>query len=378
MKATDFTKTQSLEINTLADYQKIINGTTIINDTYIGDKDYSMGRALPLLDDDFAMIGYGLIAKGENAVSTTIPSQLPPPYLLGRYEPKGVILTDDIHTACKIFESGAGVIFCDELPLMAEMLECPFKIVSNRPQPAPYDTHQVILDGHITKYKIKALFGKDILDFEALEKDRQILQNAIEVLAELDDLSFALALPVIAKAHGISQRTLAGFVVEYKQGDLVKDTPAHKDPQTAKDIYQALYKLIDEHIIIDEPYKVAFVLWVLFTYLVDLAQIAPLAWITSPEKQCGKSTLFGLFARVVHRPFTANNITQAVLYRLVDKYRPCLIDTSLKDKGELLGIVNAGHSKHACHTPRINSDNGNAIEAFNAFGAKVFAGIGEM
>ncbi len=173
-----------------------------------------------------------------------------------------------------------------------------------------------------------------------------------------------------------------GFVADYKSGDLVQDTTPHSEPQAGEQVFNALYGLVDAYMVIDECYKIAFVLWVIFSYLVGHSQIAPIAWITSPEKQCGKSTLFGLFARVVDRPFTANNITQAVLYRVMEKYRPCLlvdeIDTSLKDKGELLGIINAGYSRHASITPRINTDNGGAVDTFNAYGAKVFAGIGEM
>ena len=83
--------------------------------------------------------------------------------------------------------------------------------------------------------------------------------------------------------------------------------------------------LIDDFMVIDEPYKVVFVLWVIFTYLLDHAEFAPLVWITSPEKQCGKSTLLGLFARVADKAITANSITPSALQRVVEKYRPCLL-----------------------------------------------------
>lgn len=218
-----------------------------------------------------------------------------------------------------------------------------------------------------------------LLDID--EQARQ-LQAAISELACLDEIRLHLLLPKVAKSFGVSQKALLGFVMDCKGAGLVQETTPHSEPQAGEQIFKALYGLIDDFLVIDECYKIAFVLWVIFSHLVEHSQIAPLAWITSPEKQCGKSTLFGLFARVVDRPFTANNITQAVLYRVMDKYRPCLlvdeIDTSLKDKGELLGIINAGYSRHASMTPRINADKGGAIDAFNAYGAKVFAGIGEM
>lgn len=219
-------------------------------------------------------------------------------------------------------------------------------------------------------------------DDSLLQERKAHLQLAVERLAKLDEMELHLSLKGVAGEFGITQKALLSFVSQHQQGDLVKETEPASETVTGKQIYQELYTLIDSFMVIDEPYKVAFVLWVIFSYLVDISEIAPIAWITSPEKQCGKSTLLGLFERVVYRPFTANNITQAVLYRVMERYKPCLIvdeiDTSLKDKGELLGIINAGYSRHASQTPRINNDKGGEIEAFNAYGAKVFAGIGEM
>ena len=63
---------------------------------------------------------------------------------------------------------------------------------------------------------------------------------------------------------------------EYKQGELVADTSPYPDNITGDELYHELYKLIDDYIVIDEPLKVAFVLWVLFTYLVDISEIAPI------------------------------------------------------------------------------------------------------
>lgn len=66
----------------------------------------------------------------------------------------------------------------------------------------------------------------------------------------------------------------------------------------------------------------------------------------------------------------------------MEQFKPTLlideIDTSIKDKKELLGIVNAGYSRHANNVPRVNTDKGGIIENFDVFGAKVFSGIGEM
>ncbi|VXB75790.1 conserved hypothetical protein [Enhydrobacter sp. AX1] len=217
---------------------------------------------------------------------------------------------------------------------------------------------------------------------QELENKKQQLIACIQEMAKLDDIKITLALGEVAKRFGVSKDKILALVSEQKQGQLVAEIEPYHEPVTHDEIYTALYSLVHEHMAIDEPLKVAFVLWVIFTYLTDISDIAPIAWITAPERQCGKSTLLGLFDRVVNKPMAFNNITQAVLYRVMEQFKPTLlideIDTSLKDKNELLGIVNAGYSRHASNVPRMNQDKGGIVEKFDVFGAKVFSGIGEM
>ena len=217
---------------------------------------------------------------------------------------------------------------------------------------------------------------------QALEDKERRLIACIDELAELNDIKLHLALSEVTREFKLSKDKVLSLVHEHKQGGLVAEIEPYYEPVTHDEIYTALYSLVHEHMAIDEPLKVAFVLWVIFTYLTDISDFAPIAWITAPERQCGKSTLLGLFERVVNKPMAFNNITQAVLYRVMEQFKPTLlideIDTSLKDKNELLGIVNAGYSRHASNVPRMNQDKGGIVEKFDVFGAKVFSGIGEM
>ena len=217
---------------------------------------------------------------------------------------------------------------------------------------------------------------------QALEDKERRLIACIDELAKLNDIKLHLALSEVTREFKLSKDKVLSLVHEHKQGGLVAEIEPYHEPVTHDEIYTALYSLVHEHMAIDEPLKVAFVLWVIFTYLTDISDFAPIAWITAPERQCGKSTLLGLFDRVVNKPMAFNNITQAVLYRVMEQFKPTLlideIDTSLKDKNELLGIVNAGYSRHASNVPRMNQDKGGIVEKFDVFGAKVFSGIGEM
>lgn len=217
---------------------------------------------------------------------------------------------------------------------------------------------------------------------QGLEDKKQRLMSCIKQLAELDDIKISLALNQVAKEFSISKDKVLSLVNEFRQGELVTEIEPYYKPISHNEIYNELYSIINKFMAIDEPLKVAFVLWVIFTYLIDFAEYAPLAWITSPERQCGKSTLLELFTRLVNKPLAFNNITQAVIYRIMEQFQPTLlideIDTGLKTKDELLGIVNAGYSRQASKVPRINTDKGGAIDCFDGFGAKVLCGIGEM
>ncbi len=214
--------------------------------------------------------------------------------------------------------------------------------------------------------------------------DQQVLelQQAIKELSDFDEMRLHLLLPQVAKRYGITKDKLLTWVYEYKQGDFISEPIPHHEGVSHDEIYTALYELVDNHIVIDEPLKITFVLWVLFTYLTDITDIALIAWIAAPERACGKTTLLALFERVVSKPYFMTDPTQAVLYRIMDKYKPCLlideIDTGLKDKSTILGILNAGYSRHASKIGRVNTDKGGTVESFNAFGAKVLCGIGGL
>lgn len=217
---------------------------------------------------------------------------------------------------------------------------------------------------------------------DSLAQRKAHLQQEIARLSELDDMELCLSLRAVASEFGITKDKLSQLVYEYKQGDFITDPTPYQEPIAGVALFDELYALADNHIIMSHELKTAFALWVLFTYLTDISDFAPIAWITAADKSCGKSTLLGLFERVVCRPYNMTDPTAAVIYRIVEKFKPCLlideIDTGLKDKNTILGIINAGYSRHACKVGRVNNDKGGIVEAFNAFGAKVLCGIGNL
>ena len=57
----------------------------------------------------------------------------------------------------------------------------------------------------------------------------------------------------------------------------------------------------------------------------DAFDILPMIAITSPTKQCGKSTLLCVVEGLAPRALWVNNATGPVLFRAIEKYRPTVI-----------------------------------------------------
>jgi hypothetical protein len=90
-------------------------------------------------------------------------------------------------------------------------------------------------------------------------------------------------------------------------------------------------------------------LWTIWTHVFDLFDIAPLLVMTSATKHCGKTTMLRLVGSVAVRPQFSSNLTGAVLFRVIEKYRPTLLideaDNFAKFNDDLKGLLNAGHER---------------------------------
>lgn len=131
--------------------------------------------------------------------------------------------------------------------------------------------------------------------------------------------------------------------------------------------------------IVLEPYQAnGIALWISFSWFIGEVNIAPLLVITAPEKSCGKTQLLDLIGRLVARPLPAANSTPAALFRSVEKWSPTLLideaDTFIKGSDELIGLINAGHSRSNAFVLRVVGDD-HEPKSFRVWGAKALAGI---
>jgi putative DNA primase/helicase len=123
-------------------------------------------------------------------------------------------------------------------------------------------------------------------------------------------------------------------------------------------------------------------LWVVHTYALDASDISPRLSITSPFKQCGKSTLLDVLSMLVHRPLPTANVTAAAVFRTVETYRPTLLideaDTFLTKNDELRGILNTGHRRNTAYVLRADGDNNFEPRSFSTWAPAAIAAIGSL
>ena len=102
--------------------------------------------------------------------------------------------------------------------------------------------------------------------------------------------------------------------------------------------------------------------------------------ICSPEKRCGKTTLRDVVAVFVPRPLLMENLSVAVLFRLVNAHAPTILadeyDAWLQENEELRGLLNSGH-RHGGQVFRCVGDN-NEVRGFQVFAPAVLCGIGAL
>ena len=103
---------------------------------------------------------------------------------------------------------------------------------------------------------------------------------------------------------------------------------------------------IKRYVVVDHGAAETVALWVLHAHTLDAFAISPRLAITSPEKNCGKTTLLDVIGRLVPRPLATSNTTTAAVFRSIEAACPTLLideaDTFLHGKDDLRGILTAG------------------------------------
>jgi putative DNA primase/helicase len=106
---------------------------------------------------------------------------------------------------------------------------------------------------------------------------------------------------------------------------------------------------VRRYVVLPEGAAEIVAIWMVHTHCFNCFMHSPRLAITSPEKECGKTTLLDVAAYLVARPLPTSNATVSATFRVVEMGRPTLLideaDTFLKENDELRGILNTGHRR---------------------------------
>jgi hypothetical protein len=82
---------------------------------------------------------------------------------------------------------------------------------------------------------------------------------------------------------------------------------------------------IGAYVIMDKHQRDAVTLGAVFAHTHDLRDFAPIFFLVSPTKRCGKTRVLRLVRRLVPRPLLSSNVTAAFMARVIEKHRPTVL-----------------------------------------------------
>jgi hypothetical protein len=169
-----------------------------------------------------------------------------------------------------------------------------------------------------------------------------------------------------------------------------KDPPWTGDPVELTDWLDAVDAVLRETMVMTEPQRLAFSLWVVFTHCVDSFDNSPRLIVRSPLKRSGKTRLLRIARILVARGLSVVGISAAGLFRAVDLFRPVTVlldesDLYLNDarKGAgaelnlaLQALVNGGFDRDDAHIVRVEGERIRKPHLFSIWCALGLARIG--
>jgi putative DNA primase/helicase len=152
------------------------------------------------------------------------------------------------------------------------------------------------------------------------------------------------------------------------------------EPVDGTEMLNQISQTFSRYIVLPDGASDVLALWCAHTHVFKAFICSPRLNISSPDKRCGKTTLRDVAALFVSRPVLTENLSVAVLFRLVQAHAPTILadeyDAWLRNNEELRGLLNAGH-RHGATVYRCEGE-GNEVRSFAAYCPAVLCGIGTL
>ncbi|MGC8990000.1 MAG: DUF3631 domain-containing protein, partial [Verrucomicrobiia bacterium] len=241
----------------------------------------------------------------------------------------------------------------------------------------------------------------DLARLDGLEAVRRQIEAAT-VPAETDDeiLASAASLPVIQYERAREQlaeklRIRVGVLdaevekrrprnesTDHLQGRSLKlpEPDPWPEPVDGGEVLSMVSQEVSSYIALPDGAADAIALWCGHCFCYTVFDHSPRLNITSPEKRCGKTTARDVIGCLVPRPLAVENLTTAVIFRVVESHAPTLLvdecDGWLAENPEAVSLLNSGHRRGG-QALRCEGDD-HEVRAFGVFAPAVLCGIGNL
>jgi putative DNA primase/helicase len=205
---------------------------------------------------------------------------------------------------------------------------------------------------------------KKLAEKKESEPPPELTRDVVINLAGMTPLQYAQQLTREAKKYRTPLRLLEKAVEEVRVEQATESllmphwqvTPLEEEVDIA-----ALLADLEARILyhVAMPKHLAFVcaLWIAQTWVHEHATYSPILFVTSPERDSGKSTLMNVIKFMVRRELSTVSITAAALYRSIEKWNPTFVideaDKAFIKNFELEQVVNSGWTRGSgiirCH-----------------------------
>ena len=184
-------------------------------------------------------------------------------------------------------------------------------------------------------------------------------ETELKRLLKLSGIEYARARKAAAKNLGIPAGTLDKEINERHKQEKEAETPAAwphwvveawPEPINSEHLLQALIGHIRKYVVLTPEQAIVVALWVIFTWVHDKVAVrSPILLVTSPEPNCGKSTLLGVIGYLVRQSLVSVLIKGPALFRSIEKWHPTFVideaDTALVSNDDLKEVVNSGWTR---------------------------------
>lgn len=226
---------------------------------------------------------------------------------------------------------------------------------------------------------------------EAKAKAEAGEQDLLDALARADSFTYAKRRKKAAKQLGVRARDLDDEVDRRREDRAAAplyghwETPPWPETVDGDALLRDIILRIRRHVVCSKDAALATALWVMLSWAHDeVATYSPILLVTSPDPECGKTTLMGVVSFLMPRCIASVDISKAALYRAIRKWQPsfCIdeFDTVLagsktnEGAQELRAIINSGHTRGQ-GVIRCN-DKTNEPEPFDTFASKAIGMVG--